>query len=108
MALISCSDCNNEVSDRAPSCPKCGRPIANSSTSKGTHVVTERTGRKWKLLWLYSWVLLFGMFFSCCKIAGTEAGTPSNVFWSGLTTICLLGAPIAWFSSKIGAWWTNK
>ncbi len=28
MPLISCPDCNTEVSDRAPACPKCGRPIA--------------------------------------------------------------------------------
>ncbi|WP_291779172.1 hypothetical protein [Luteibacter sp.] len=28
MALINCPDCNSEVSDAAPACPKCGRPIA--------------------------------------------------------------------------------
>lgn len=28
MALVKCPDCGTEVSDRAPSCPKCGRPIA--------------------------------------------------------------------------------
>jgi len=26
MALIKCPDCNHEVSDAAPACPKCGRP----------------------------------------------------------------------------------
>lgn len=29
MALINCSECNNEVSDRAVACPKCGCPISN-------------------------------------------------------------------------------
>jgi len=28
MALIKCPDCGSEVSDAAPACPKCGRPIA--------------------------------------------------------------------------------
>lgn len=27
MALITCSDCGNEVSDAAASCPKCGAPV---------------------------------------------------------------------------------
>lgn len=27
MALITCPDCNNSVSDSAPSCPHCGRPM---------------------------------------------------------------------------------
>ena len=28
MALINCPECSTEVSDRAPTCPKCGSPIA--------------------------------------------------------------------------------
>lgn len=28
MALIKCPDCGTDVSDAAPACPKCGRPIA--------------------------------------------------------------------------------
>ena len=28
MALINCPECTVEVSDRAPTCPKCGSPIA--------------------------------------------------------------------------------
>ena len=28
MALISCKECGNQVSDQAPTCPKCGTPIA--------------------------------------------------------------------------------
>lgn len=31
MALISCPECGNEVSDRAPACPKCGVPIHRES-----------------------------------------------------------------------------
>jgi|SRR5581483_4003006 len=31
MALIACPECGNEVSDRAPTCPKCGVPIFRES-----------------------------------------------------------------------------
>lgn len=29
MALINCSECDREVSDKAPACPACGAPIAS-------------------------------------------------------------------------------
>src|SRR6266704_3838043 len=28
MALITCPDCGKQISDKAPACPKCGRPAA--------------------------------------------------------------------------------
>ncbi len=31
MALIKCPDCGNEVSDKAPSCVKCGCPLATQN-----------------------------------------------------------------------------
>src|SRR5712691_9915927 len=30
MALISCPDCGASISDRAPACIKCGRPVAST------------------------------------------------------------------------------
>lgn len=41
MALINCPDCGAEVSDAAPACPKCGRPIA--SVPSPTNASDERT-----------------------------------------------------------------
>ena len=31
MPLIACPDCNSKVSDQAPACPTCGRPLAVST-----------------------------------------------------------------------------
>jgi hypothetical protein len=31
VALIHCTDCSREVSDRAPSCPGCGAPVATAT-----------------------------------------------------------------------------
>lgn len=33
MALIECPECGGQVSDRAPACPHCGVPIANSAST---------------------------------------------------------------------------
>lgn len=34
MALIKCSECGKEISDKAQSCPKCGNPISQVSKSR--------------------------------------------------------------------------
>jgi hypothetical protein len=33
MALISCPECRQSVSDAAPACPRCGYPVAGSPRS---------------------------------------------------------------------------
>ena len=47
MAMISCSECGNNVSDKAASCPHCGVPIAEapqqSSKASGTYCKSCRT-----------------------------------------------------------------
>lgn len=35
MALISCPECGGQVSDRAPTCPHCGAPIAGVVSAAG-------------------------------------------------------------------------
>ena len=54
MALIECSECKAEVSDRAIACPKCGAPVAIPRPSK-----TGSSGRWWKVL-----LVLLGLFFA--------------------------------------------
>ena len=34
MALIKCSECGKEISDKAESCPNCGNPISKKEESK--------------------------------------------------------------------------
>lgn len=40
MALVNCPDCGKEVSEKAPTCPSCGGPIANTTEApkKGDHI----------------------------------------------------------------------
>lgn len=37
MALITCSDCGSQVSDRAAACPKCGGPIGSNAQPAAAH-----------------------------------------------------------------------
>jgi len=41
MALIKCAECNNEVSDRASSCPKCGAPLGHSKIEEQRAAITQ-------------------------------------------------------------------
>ena len=34
MALIKCPDCETEISDKAPACTKCGRPVEKPESEK--------------------------------------------------------------------------
>ena len=34
MALVTCSECSNQVSDKADSCPGCGAPVGRSAEAK--------------------------------------------------------------------------
>jgi DNA-directed RNA polymerase subunit RPC12/RpoP len=49
MALIKCSECGREVSDKAVACPSCGSPIAAPSVPQSkSHVRVTRTGARWE------------------------------------------------------------
>jgi uncharacterized membrane protein YvbJ len=51
MALISCSECGKQVSDKAASCPNCGAPISAVSPvslNPQSHTYVTRTGAKWE------------------------------------------------------------
>ena len=43
MALIQCSECGKEVSDKATACPNCGCPLAEMSTSGLVKIKLPRT-----------------------------------------------------------------
>jgi hypothetical protein len=54
MALIKCSECGKEISDRAGACPGCGAPVAGGtataplSAAVTNSVRVERAGFKWE------------------------------------------------------------
>jgi hypothetical protein len=50
MALVNCIECGTSVSDKAPACPKCGRPASRAKTQSCAMIL---------LIWV-----LFGIIFN--------------------------------------------
>ncbi len=102
MALVSCPECNKEISNLAAACPHCGYPIEKSPTIPSPNKVTtvELTGKKWKRQQLTAaLMIIFGVIF--VMIAGSS-GTRWLIIFSSL--LIFFGF-ILFISSKISAWW---
>lgn len=72
MALIVCSDCSAHVSDAAPACLKCGRPIAGIGAPMPSPISVVREGGKYEAagfglimagiaMWFVAWGLGAGL-----------------------------------------------
>lgn len=92
MALIACPDCEQNVSDSAPACPNCGRPIAP--------VQIEQTAKKHKAMMLVSFIVAIIGFVSVLVLSGAN-----KPVWIG-GVVAGLGV-IGYFSGMFGAWWRN-
>lgn len=90
MALIDCPDCGVKVSDAAPACPKCSRPM------KATTI--EATGKQWKVGQLIGGIVLV---FGILGIVGS-ANNPEAA--SGGVMFTMLGL-FLFIASRVGAWW---
>ncbi len=107
MALIKCSECGKDVSDKAPACPNCGNPLSIQLVKIATpvgetlKVEPELTSKQWKTVKLVSWgVILVG-----ATVAMTNGGSRDQLnlgLW-----IVILGI-IALIVGKVGAWYTDK
>jgi len=79
MALIKCPDCGTDVSDAAPACPKCGRPIAglpfSAIPSRPAPQKSEkkRTGTVSITLSSFA-VLLIGVAIAVCFVPALQIG----------------------------------
>lgn len=67
MALITCPDCQKQISDLAPACPNCGRPIAetNSQSASQKIKVDKSGGAFCKALQLLGAIMLCFGVVSC-------------------------------------------
>jgi hypothetical protein len=111
MALIKCSECGKDVSDKAFSCPNCGNPLANNpikiSTDKNNPIQNEPqiVSKKWKKTKLFSWVAILLGFV----IMGNSGNTPKSenpYFWMGFAFVGY--GILALIISKVGAWYNDR
>ena len=56
MALITCPDCQRQMSSSAKECPNCGKPNTLSNST------IEKTSKSIKMLLLIGWVVLIASF----------------------------------------------
>lgn len=100
MALIDCPDCQKKISDLAPACPFCGRPmraeaVPPSEPARRAALTIEATGKKWKarqILWFCVMVscLIFGLFGAY-----------------NLSIVVFVAGAIGLTWATIGAWWEH-
>ena len=104
MALIICSDCGNQVSDRASACPQCGAPTGSAAAAvqaTGTPLLTtQRTAKRLKLQTVLSVLLtLLGFTVLFTVLAVTPEETPVTGW-----LLTLIGA--VWFLiTRLRIWW---
>ncbi|MBI4946848.1 MAG: zinc ribbon domain-containing protein [Bacteroidetes bacterium] len=63
MALINCSECANEISDKAISCPKCGAPVV-SPIANGNAVITDKSVNN-TFVWLLAFSPIIASAIGC-------------------------------------------
>jgi len=74
MALITCPDCAQQISDAAPTCPHCGRPSASATAlgrADGQHGATKIISIVLILLGGYMFVSsmsVLGAFLAICGV----------------------------------------
>jgi len=106
MALIQCPECSKEVSDKAPTCPKCGAPIAAASVDRevGVNLTTvQATSKRLKAQMLLAalslsvgivWVIL-----AANASEPTSLAVPTSLFVGGLV----------WYAiTRFRIWWHHE
>lgn len=117
MPLIQCPDCQKQISDAAPTCPGCGRPMKAAPAplpfgAPGSGVmpaggpkpvVIEQTSKKLKLQVLLSVVCVL------LSVVILVAGLGTQTTWiSILGGLVFLGG-LGWFiATRVLIWWQHE
>ncbi len=106
MALINCSECHQEVSEKAESCPKCGTPVASAreTFAAGTQIKTvQETSKKFKLQTVISVLLIIIGVAWLISISnnpqGESSAMPSLSIFIGLVWSLI---------NRFRIWWHHK
>ena len=117
MSLIKCTECGQDISDQAPSCPHCGLPLSaknlSSVPSEARKVDLnvekfEMTSKKWKKYLMFAIPLLvigLPLFFFNLMIGMTTGTTSSSAGWFFLGLVFTVIGGILFLISAIGNWW---
>ncbi len=103
MAIIKCGECNNDVSDKATACPKCGAPVFKSGENIAADAklnTVQETSKKFKLQSLLSVLTLI--------IGFVLAGTSEDPVYTSIA-IFLIIMGMGWYIiNRFRIWWHHK
>ena len=108
MALIKCTECGKEISDKAEACPHCGCPISAmikpenlkaESTNNGPENNKQKNGKKLK-----PWLLVAGAAVLLVVTLIAIALSPNKYKWDEVLLKSALPEP----SSEYGSLQTNR
>ncbi|WP_298929300.1 zinc-ribbon domain-containing protein [uncultured Ramlibacter sp.] len=94
MALVACTDCGAQISDKAPTCIKCGAPRGQAADLPGV-VTTQQTAKKYKGLQLVAVLLCAAGTVSCVA----KEIPASALLWT-------LGF-VLYVAARFSAWWRH-
>jgi predicted membrane channel-forming protein YqfA (hemolysin III family) len=104
MALIKCSECGTEISDKAAVCVKCGAPTAAAPAGGSIIEVAPRrqAGKQPKALQLIGFlVLAFGVV-----LAVSDAKSGKGLLNGVGPALILLGL-VLYAVGRVSAWWKH-
>lgn len=112
MALIKCTECGNNVSNKAEACPKCGAPILTTpeAIATGTQIRTiQETSKRLKVHILISAALFWGSFiFMYAGISGRTENEPASLFTPMISSLMMIAGLIWYIVTKARIWWHHK
>jgi hypothetical protein len=81
MGLIKCPDCEAQISDAAPSCPKCGRPMGSQTRTEVRRDLTApRPSRLPRYLAIFVGLIVLASLFSKCFPEQLNEPVADNAF----------------------------
>ncbi|MDO8469468.1 MAG: hypothetical protein Q7S84_00415 [bacterium] len=108
MALIKCTECKQDISDKALSCPHCGNPT-NGALAPSVEIATNPnqpiqvepvlTSKGWKQVKIIAWTITISGFI----IPAFIPGQPRELGWAIVTFGVIL-----LIIGKIGAWYADR
>ncbi|NUN94545.1 MAG: zinc-ribbon domain-containing protein [Candidatus Omnitrophica bacterium] len=96
MALVSCPECQREVSNVATACPHCGYPL----DLKPEVTPIELTGKKWKLFQAWGCGLI-----CLALIVGIPMAASGESAGEGLAILGTLLGFLFFLVGRLGGWW---
>ena len=90
MGLVICPDCGHEISDLAPACPQCARPMRVDDSP----VTIEQTSKPYKLL-------------QGTGLAGVVGGLVLMAWTVPLGALVACAGALFYLSGAVGGWWHN-